>query len=920
VRKISKTLALMGLLAPLGANALGIGDIRLHSALNQTLNAEIPLVTSANDDVSGMKVTLASPEAFARAGIERHYSLFKLRFTPQQSADGSYVIKVTSSESIREPFLNFMIEVYWPQGRLQREFTVLLDPPASYPENDLASNELPEAQTYQRSYERPIQRQAVAEPVRPRVRRPITVPSATEAPAAPAEPIAITGTQYGPINRNETLWSIAQQFNQDASISQQKMLTALYKANPQAFYKNNINALKAGETITIPDRETIIRLTGAPSGPQTLRSTANRPQSPKREETGLASNEPAGDSQGQLKLLAPSASKTKEEAAASGTKGKTPEELALETTAEAVKHENEEIRKRLADFDQKLSAMQRLLTLKDEQIATLQAQKEPAKQASPSATTAPSQPSAPIPTAIPPSQPTAPAITAPAPSAIEQAKPQQPPQAPEQPKLPPQEAASPAAPAPQAGTPPIPQAPPQAPQPPPVSKPPVAQQAKPARPPVTTAPKEEEGFLSAVLEQPAYLIGGGTSLLMLTLITAVWIKRRRAAMIDETESILTMSDREKTLQLKRTPIPLDTSPSNLSEQSTTARSSFLSEFTPSDFDALGGEMEEVDPISEADVYLAYGRYKQAEELIRSAIAQNPERDECKLKLLEIHYATENAQAFEKFAQELAPTHKETKPDFWEKVAEMGEELCPDSPLFGAGKAPSTVTSNRQSIPSALPENTENTEENDYFDLKDLEEAYSHATTTDKPTTDRPVDTEENNDEPKIAYDFFATETPEHTASNDLESIPDIQLPNNVLSFDKAQATIEDEPMDFQNKTLDDILAELGVLSDSDQSTSEKESDPVYDSNGIDYTIELESLREKANTDDYEAEDSTEYVGLTEMDEEETKLDLAKAYFEMGDVDSAKVILEHVTQFGNEAQKDEAWTLLASLSKKEVNSR
>ena len=889
MRKISRTLALMGLLAPLGANALGIGDIRLHSALNQSLNAEIPLVTSGGDDVSEMKVTLASQEAFARAGIERHYSLSRLRFKPQQKEDGSYVIKVTSSETIREPFLNFMIEVHWPQGRMQREFTVLLDPPASFQESDAANEELPEREVYQRPYERPIQRQPAAEPVlRPKPRRPVKEASTIETPPTPAETGPITGTQYGPIARNETLWSIAKQFNQDASISQQKMLSALYKANPQAFYKNSINALRAGETITIPDRETIVRLTGAPSAPQTLRSSsAGKPRSvahTSKEETGVASGEAAAGAQGQLKLLAPTSSKTKDEAATSGVKGKTKEELAMEAAAESVRHENEEIRKRLADFEQQLSGMQRLLTLKDGQIAALQtAQKEAAKQA-PQATSIPSQPQVPGPAAIPPAQPK-PAVTSPAPGA-EAARPQQPPLASEPAKELPKSATTSAAPPqeaiptpPPAAT-PIPKAETLTPPPkPPASKPPV-QQARPVQPPAPA--KEEEGFLSGLLDQSSYLIGGATGFLLITLVTAVWIKRRRAAMIDEAESILTLSDREKTLQLKRAPVSLDTSPSSLSEQSTTARSSFLSEFTPSDFDALGGEMEEVDPISEADVYLAYGRYKQAEELIRSAIAQNPERDECKLKLLEIHYATENAQAFEKFAQELSLTHKDTKPEFWEKVIEMGEELCPGSPLFGDGKEP-------VSPPAA---------------------------TTSKVT--RRNDAEEKA-QPTIAYDFFSTETPGFDSKSELEDDPDIHSTNNILSFDKAQGNIEDGPMDLQHKTLDDILAELGVLSESTQHAHGKEAEENQQDNAIEYAFDIDHIPETDSHPQYD-EDATDYLGLTEMDEQETKLDLAKAYFDMGDADSARVILEHVTEHGNNAQKEEAWSLLGGLTKKEVNRR
>lgn len=873
------------------------------------------------EDVAEMKVTLASQEAYARAGLERHYSLSKLRFSPQQKEDGSFVIKVTSSEPIREPFLDFMIEVHWPQGRMQREFTVLLDPPANFQESEASNEELPEAEPYPRSYERPIQRQPAADPVvRPKPpRRPAaTQANVIETPQTPVETGPITGSQYGPVNRNETLWSIAKQFNQDASISQQKMLSALYKANPHAFYRNNINALKAGETITIPDRDTIVRLTGAPSGPPMLRSSGKlRAEAPKREEeSGIPSGEAATGSPGQLKLIAPSSGKSKEE-------------QALEAAAESVKRENEEIRKRLADFEQKLSGMQRLLTLKDEQIATLQAaQKGSEKQASPTpavptTTPTPSQLPSPGPaTAIPTAPPTAAKPTAPTPApSLEVARPQQPPLVPGESKELPKPATQPTAIPPQQA---IPTPPPvtQIPKPeitpppkPPVVKPPV-QQAKPAQP-ATPAKQEEPGFLTGLLDQSSYMIGGATGMLLVALVLAVWVKRRRAAMIDEAESILTLSDREKTLQLKRTQVPLEASPSSLSEQSTTARSSFLSEFTPSDFDALGGEMEEVDPISEADVYLAYGRYKQAEELIRSAIAQNPERDECKLKLLEIHYATENAQAFEKFAEELALTHRDTKPEFWEKVVEMGEELCPGSPLFGDGKEPVADT-HKYTPPSAPVEENAETGEEDFFYGTEAEETYPHAITT-APQASQHND-EKESPQAAVAYDFFSTESLEFDSKKGHESEPDIRPTSNILSFDKAQANIEEGPMDLQDKSLDDILAELGVLSETSQRTptSQEQQENLTD-NGIEYALELDHITEEDKPLQYN-DDTTDYLGLTEMDEQETKLDLAKAYFDMGDAESARVILEHVTQHGNDAQKDEAWTLLGRLTKKEVNRR
>ena len=113
------------------------------------------------------------------------------------------------------------------------------------------------------------------------------------------------------------------------------------------------------------------------------------------------------------------------------------------------------------------------------------------------------------------------------------------------------------------------------------------------------------------------------------------------------------------------------------------KSSFFSEFTFGDFDTFDTDQGEIDPVSEADVYLAYGRYQQAEELMRDVIKDQPDRDECKLKLLEIFYSSENKQAFETYANELAKAGKKDDVEFWAKVTEMGSEICQDSTLFSS---------------------------------------------------------------------------------------------------------------------------------------------------------------------------------------------------------------------------------------------
>ncbi len=131
VRKLSLAIAFVLGIAPFGAYALGLGDIHLKSALNQHFSGDINLLSVNADEIQDIKVGLAPRDDYQRAGIDRPYLLTKLRFKPTALEDGSFAIRITSLEPIREPFLNFLIEVNWPKGKLVREYTVLLDPPAT---------------------------------------------------------------------------------------------------------------------------------------------------------------------------------------------------------------------------------------------------------------------------------------------------------------------------------------------------------------------------------------------------------------------------------------------------------------------------------------------------------------------------------------------------------------------------------------------------------------------------------------------------------------------------------------------------------------------------------------------------------------------------------------------------------------------
>ncbi len=129
MRKLATAAAVSLALASGSAQALILGEIEMRSALNQPIDAEIGLTSVAAGELEGMRVTLASQEAFSRAGIERSRVLTDLRFNVTENATGQPVIQISSRKPILEPFLNFLVDVEWRGGRLVREYTVLLDPP-----------------------------------------------------------------------------------------------------------------------------------------------------------------------------------------------------------------------------------------------------------------------------------------------------------------------------------------------------------------------------------------------------------------------------------------------------------------------------------------------------------------------------------------------------------------------------------------------------------------------------------------------------------------------------------------------------------------------------------------------------------------------------------------------------------------------
>jgi pilus assembly protein FimV len=272
-RCIRISLALIFLLSS-NAWALGLGEIRLDSALNGPMRAQIELLSASPEELDNLVVALASQETFARYGLDRPYFLQDLRFEIVRTDAGAYV-NITSTAPISEPFLTFLVEATWARGRLLREYTVLLDPPTFAP--PAAAETRPAVTAPQRSTPADSARIERQPPPQPATREPAAQRRPTPAPASRTEarteartepqpvadvPTASFDTSAGGdyiVQRRETLWGIASRFRPDSRLTMNQTMLAIFEANPDAF-GGNINILRAGASLRIPSADDIYRI------------------------------------------------------------------------------------------------------------------------------------------------------------------------------------------------------------------------------------------------------------------------------------------------------------------------------------------------------------------------------------------------------------------------------------------------------------------------------------------------------------------------------------------------------------------------------------------------------------------------------------------------------------------------------------
>lgn len=964
MRKLALTLVPLVLLQASGAYALGVGDIELHSALNQPLNAEIRLLSATPAELQGLTVALAPEAAFAGAGVERLGLLTQLKFNVVQKSDGSHVIKVTSSQPIREPFLDFLVEVNWSSGRFVREYTVLLDFPVSdggKPAPIEAPVSTPSPPVAPR-----VEASPAAQP-QPQVESEPSAPS----PSSPGSPIAgngarkvavrerssSAGSSYGPTTRTDTLWKIAKEMRPDNSVSISQVMLALAKSNPHAFSTGNVNNLMAGYILRLPPMDTIRAvpqqeaahevamqyqqwLGGQKGGAVTAR-TESTPATPVTEKGGSGG--------AQLKLVTPDSGKTaaitggsaKVGAPDAGDLASLRKELAVALeSVDATRQENEELRTRLTMLEQQISSMQRLMNLKNGDLAALQNK----------AGTATAAGAAPV----------KPAVLAPAASSKPAAKPQ------------------------------------------PVKTP------EPEQPVATDA-------ISEVLSNPQQLgmILGGFLLISALLWTLV--RRRRQAAMDAPEGAFAPQGRDmlapKAASVSAPAVALVSA----EDDAKTAPEEAMGR---GDAHAIHTDEDVIDPLAEADVYLAYRRYDQAESLVKEAIRHDPGRQELTLKLLEIYHATKNADAFETQAEALYAMLGDEGHPLWHKVVEMGKQVCPGHPLFGkssdeatsdgavlagaAGVGAAAIAATDAFYPDQdQDQDTHALQGMDDFSLPDIQTEESHdgsaASEMDFSELEPGIPAGQDaaleaavqpaHADNSIDFDFGFNEqgstemAPVQLADQMDEHLPAGALLDHSLDFDLSlSGAIDNLSQEVSNNPVVDDVQEMAenapgtflldeqsmgeasntfsgmeleenlnaelesiqlVTPEEPASTLETASDLAFDLEGSnpaghDFGLLAQEAggaadevvsKEPSNDWDLNAAlsafDGTvpEDVPVQEADDDlfagidmvGTKLDLAKAYIDMEDREGAKVLLNEVLDEGNDSQKQEAQELMLQIA-------
>lgn len=883
VRKLVLAIAAASALSSGMAHALGLGELTLKSTLNQPLVAEIELLDVKDLTAAEVVPSLASPEDFAKAGVDRQAFLNDLTFTPVLNASGKSILRVTSSKPLSEPMVKFLVQVMWPNGRLLRDYSVLLDPSKFSPQTADAAAQPAPAQT---------------------VTAPVT---------GATKPSQHTTTP------RDTLWEIASKARNGGSI-QQTML-AIQALNPDAFIDGNINRLKTGQVLRLPDQ---VQSTNLPQ-PKAIAEVAAQNTAWRQgrryvakpgtgqqqlDATKRARGEDASSQAATDKLSLVSADTGKGGKGAAGDAKALSNKLAVtQESLDTTRRDNAELKSRMSDLQSQLDKLQRLIELKNNQLAKLQAEGG---------------------ADAPATAPTAPAMSA-------------------------ELAANPAATPADAAPAPAPET--------------AAPEAVPA-PAVEPAPAtSDDQKFNELLTNPILLglVGGGAVVLLLLLLLLA--RRRKAqqeaekhlrmarALEEEQEFSVDQDLPESSFEGLEVPPPsvkLATAPTPAPTPAPVIAPVVVTPPIAAPLVSPAAERSERsdDVLAQAQSHIAGGRLNQAAALLEDAIKQEPQRSDLRLKLMEVYGQQGDRDAFVAQERQLVANG-----DNFARVEELKSRFPAMAVVAASGLAAAAIAAelDAQYVKDLLLDEPQAPEPalSDFDSAFDLSLDDLEAATPIAPAVAaEPEPAPEPEPEPTPAPEALA-ELDEFPLDDDLsfESVLqqqteikenlddlsdfdlDMDLGGNAspatLAEDDFLLSLDEDLKDLPaaeappvtEPTLDDLELPADFdLSLADEMDAAPDQPDAFESELNDVNAELDRLSQSLGEPSFTAEDALasaadepDFDFLSGTDEVATKLDLAQAYIDMGDNDGARDILNEVVTEGDAGQKSEAKEMLSRLA-------
>ena len=928
-----------------GASALGLGRVNVQSVLGESLRAEIEVTSLSAEEASSLRVSLASPDAFKASGVEYNAVLSGATVTLSRRADGRPVLVLSSDKVVQEPFIDVIVDFNWATGHLTRSYTLLIDPPgrntAAQPGTTATAPVFaspPPAPRPAAPVPAPAPQVAIAPPPAP-IAAPLPAP--TPAPAAHAakpekapkpapapKPEKVEKAEKAPapqpggggestvrVNPGDTLTSLAAA-NKPSGVSLDQMLVSLYRNNPSAFIDDNMNRMKSGVTLTVPGADTA-KQTSTEEAHQIIQAqSADFAAYRQRLATGVTTvhtdeNKHVASGKVEAKVndqktasAAPPPDKLTLSRGGTAKPGTTPSEVkdskAAQSKAEA---------KRVDELTRNLKELKDLAAkTPPAPVAAAPAAKTPAP-AGLAPTIALAHPTPPVPAPVVAPKP------APAPAPVPVAAPKPAPV----PPPPPAPVAAPK-PAPIPSTPPLPApAPVVAPAvvasapalaasvaasaPTPALAPTVAPSAAvrasaPAHPAVAPAPApadDSSSFVSSLFEPP-YIFPGLAGLVVLLGGFLFWRKRQggdRNKFSGETSFI------ESKIQPDSFFGASGGQRVDTRDGAANSASSSLN-YSLSQLDAIG----DVDPVAEADVYLAYGRDLQAEEILKEAQRSDPDRLAIRTKLLEVYAKRADLKTFETQARQLQGLTNGQGED-WVKAQELGRQIDPTNPLYTEGGEYAIVDTD------PMPLNPLGDDADEHTLMRPPAKAEGAA---DFSSTDLPIDFD-HDEVPTVqpGEPATASQTTAHTEPMNMESGDTARQPHqgaaHDVPFEVSDFDLEPGHVEVPTITIPPAPAPAAAKPAPAPAAGEPSIDFDFGDLSLDLDKPVHTAEEHAasvlpDLDMGGAHGETEPMAR--------KIELADEFRRIGDHEGARELLEEVVSKADGPLKARAQTMLDAL--------